>query len=73
MKQSDDENTVTIDGVFSHKALKETGPLDCLNCSFRQGIFETYCPTVPCRHTQRKDKTSVYFIEVKNVKTKKEI
>jgi hypothetical protein len=66
MKQSDDENTVTLSDKRTFNAFSLNGPL--ANCHYCDFIYFSakFCQKVKCMEDKRKDKTYVYFKEVKN-------
>ena len=72
MKQSDDENTITLDDGRVFEAKKQKPHNFCNWCSFL-AESEDLCLEIKCRPATRKDGQKVYFKEVKNVKTEKEI
>ena len=72
MKQSDDENTITLDDGRVFEAKKQKPHNFCNWCSFLTES-ENVCCEIKCTPKERKDGQKVYFKEVKNVKTEKEI
>ena len=65
MKQSDDENTITLDDGRVFEAVKESECNPCDKCDFNLQLNTSYCIDVICLGCERKDFDFVYFKEVK--------
>lgn len=72
MKQSDDENTITLEDGRVFEAKKQKPDKFCSFCGFL-AESENVCSEIKCTPKERDDEQRVYFVEVKNVKTEKEI
>lgn len=68
MKISEDQNTIACRPAL--KAIEQKG---CEGCYFNAPRLSEVCYSVPCNKDERADGKYVIFVEVKNVKTEKEI
>lgn len=65
MKQSDDENTITLDDGKILKAVNFFSVNGCGGCYFEPYSFDDFCKKLKCCGYNRKDRISVVFQEVK--------
>ena len=65
MKQSLDENTITLKNGRTFQAVKMVSE-SCGSCAFSSSDCEDYCYGALCFGFDRDDGQDVYFVEVKN-------
>lgn len=65
MKQSLDENTITLKNGRTFQAVKMESGNNCKSCDFNKFSFEDFCENIFCNGFEREDRQDVYFVEVK--------